>query len=417
MGWLWTSKATPSSSELPFLSKEIPTDSAPAVRDVDPTVNPASPQHADPDAELQALLSSLDTIPKPTVASTKPTHEPTTPEESTLTSSSHYPTEMSCRSAFDSAFYCQSLGGQFNNVYRYGNLRDCSGQWSQFWFCMKTNKGFLGDQERESRIQNHYRLREKKYQIAQRSRLSRSPRPVILMETFCLHNTSSLPPLSLAPCPPFPFRPLHWEPKTPISICGFLNYTRQLKVVLIRNPDYFLKNRFELEAYILLLHTCYPEEEGKYVWFSMARQVLGRPLVTYESGELREEQRTWAIVRVQSACRDLIWPDRWEEEDTRVKAASIHMQKVIRKAMLAYVRNEQNGIPDFIPGEELRKCERWVQKVVIPHVQSMLNGEIDDDATQDNSSDNIPSDAMVDAPDQAWLLSMRFTPPADEDSF
>ncbi len=195
------------------------------------------------------------------------------------------------------------------------------------------------------------------------------------MDTFCLQKVSSLPPLSLAPCPPFPFRPCHWEPKTPTSICAFLNYTRQLKVVLIRNPDYFLKNRFELEAYILLLHTCYPEEEGKFVWFSMARQILGRPLATYESGELREDQRTWAIVRVQSACRDLIWPERWEEEDGRVKAASFHMQKVIRKAMLAYVRSEQAGIPDFIPREELRKCERWLQKVVIPHVQGMLNGE------------------------------------------
>ncbi|KAI4179236.1 MAG: hypothetical protein LQ346_007238 [Caloplaca aetnensis] len=165
MGWLWASKATSGSSKLPSLSEEIPTDFAPAVRDVDPTVNPASAQNADPDAEVQALLSSLDTIPKPTAASTRPTQEPTTPDESTLTSISHYPTEMSCRSAFDSAFYCQSLGGQFTNVYRYGTFRDCSEQWSQFWFCMKTNKGFLGDQERESRIRDHYRLREKKYRV------------------------------------------------------------------------------------------------------------------------------------------------------------------------------------------------------------------------------------------------------------
>lgn len=203
----------------------------------------------------------------------------------------------------------------------------------------------------------------------------------MLMETFCLQNTSSSPPLSLAPCSPFPFRPRHWEPRNATSICAFLNYTRHLKTILIRNPDYFLKNRFELEAYILLLHTCYPDEEGKYVWFSMAQQVLGHPLVTYESGELREEERNWAMVRVQSACRDMIWRDRWEEEDARVKAASIHMQKAIRRAMLLLSRSGQDGIqdsiPDSIPDEKLRKCERWLQKVIIPYVQDMLCGKCD----------------------------------------
>jgi hypothetical protein len=47
------------------------------------------------------------------------------------------PTDMSCREAFDAAFYCQSLGGQFTNLYRYGGIRSCSENWSDFWFCMR----------------------------------------------------------------------------------------------------------------------------------------------------------------------------------------------------------------------------------------------------------------------------------------
>lgn len=52
-------------------------------------------------------------------------------------SESIYPETMSCRSAFDRAFYCNSLGGQITNVYRYGSTRDCKPNWSEFWFCMK----------------------------------------------------------------------------------------------------------------------------------------------------------------------------------------------------------------------------------------------------------------------------------------
>ncbi|KAL8924540.1 MAG: hypothetical protein Q9208_004015 [Pyrenodesmia sp. 3 TL-2023] len=184
MGWLWASKATPDPPKPLSLGEEIPTDSTPAIRDIDSTANPAPAQNADHDAELQALLSSLDSKPKPSVASARPQELPITPDDTTLTPSSHYPTEMSCRSAFDSAFYCQSLGGQFNNVYRYGTFRDCREQWSQFWFCVKTNKGFLGDEERESRIRNHYKLREMKYRVGASSEDVWQPRTKKLETAF-----------------------------------------------------------------------------------------------------------------------------------------------------------------------------------------------------------------------------------------
>ncbi|KAL8282570.1 hypothetical protein RB597_010006 [Gaeumannomyces tritici] len=47
------------------------------------------------------------------------------------------PPPTSCRQAFDLAFHCNGLGGQWNAVYRYGGLRDCSEQWDDFWFCMR----------------------------------------------------------------------------------------------------------------------------------------------------------------------------------------------------------------------------------------------------------------------------------------
>ncbi|KAL8750065.1 MAG: hypothetical protein Q9184_006563 [Pyrenodesmia sp. 2 TL-2023] len=174
---------TESAKPLSF-DEEIPTDSAPATRNVDSTANPASTQNADHNAELQALLSSLDSTPKPAVASARPPQLPVTSDDAILTPSSHYPTEMSCRSAFDSAFYCQSLGGQLNNVYRYGTFRDCKEQWSQFWFCVKTNKGFLGDQERESRIRDHYKLREMKYRVGASSEDVWQPRTEKLESAF-----------------------------------------------------------------------------------------------------------------------------------------------------------------------------------------------------------------------------------------
>lgn len=197
----------------------------------------------------------------------------------------------------------------------------------------------------------------------------------MVYETFCLHNISSLPPLVLIPTPPFPLRPQLWEPRTPTSICAFLNYTRSLKAVLVCNPDYFCNHRFELEAYILLLHTCYPQERGRYVWFTMARQLLGRLLACYEPNELRQDERTWAAVRVQSGCRDLICAQRWEEEEARVKAASANMETVIRRAMLAYSWSEQGGVKELITGNDLKICEAWVHKVVLPSAQRLLEGE------------------------------------------
>jgi hypothetical protein len=72
-----------------------------------------------------------------------------------------YPTEISCRSAFDYAFFCQSFGGQFVNVYRYGTFRSCSNHWQDFWLCLRTRN--WDEKDRKKAIQNHYRQKAVKY--------------------------------------------------------------------------------------------------------------------------------------------------------------------------------------------------------------------------------------------------------------
>lgn len=65
---------------------------------------------------------------------------------------------MSCRQAFDTAFHCNSLGGQWTSVYRAGTVRSCSEHWDNFWFCMRT-RAYTGETKDEA-IRDYYRQRE-----------------------------------------------------------------------------------------------------------------------------------------------------------------------------------------------------------------------------------------------------------------
>ncbi|KAL7799700.1 hypothetical protein V8C37DRAFT_365124 [Trichoderma ceciliae] len=65
---------------------------------------------------------------------------------------------MSCRQAFDLAWSCNSFGGQWNAVYRHGEMRSCSHLWDDFWFCMRT-KSYSGT-IKENTIREHYRRKE-----------------------------------------------------------------------------------------------------------------------------------------------------------------------------------------------------------------------------------------------------------------
>jgi hypothetical protein len=67
---------------------------------------------------------------------------------------------MSCRQAFDSAFYCQSLGGKFNDIYRYGELKSCNDHWADFWFCMRIKS--KAESVKKELIVERYKAKEDK---------------------------------------------------------------------------------------------------------------------------------------------------------------------------------------------------------------------------------------------------------------
>ncbi|KAL2041826.1 hypothetical protein N7G274_005610 [Stereocaulon virgatum] len=131
----------------------VPSDTAPP---------PSRDQTAD--AELRAFLESLQEgyassnskhpqqTSNPTAETSQSSSTRPSQESDLITPTKIHPSTLSCHTAFDTAFYCASLGGQFTSLYRYGQLRRCSQEWSDFWFCMRTNRGFMSDEERENRI-------------------------------------------------------------------------------------------------------------------------------------------------------------------------------------------------------------------------------------------------------------------------
>lgn len=140
--------------------------------------NPSQSREQKADAELESLLQSFaesdpafkqSESPKLDSQGQKvpiqdPTHYDRTLPDGTLDISpaAIYPRTMSCRAAFDQAFYCQSVGGKFNDIYRYGQLRQCSEQWSAFWFCMRTRT--LPEKEKAVLIRDHYMKRDEERQ-------------------------------------------------------------------------------------------------------------------------------------------------------------------------------------------------------------------------------------------------------------
>ncbi|KAE9970139.1 hypothetical protein BLS_005067 [Venturia inaequalis] len=131
-----------------------------------PIFNPSNWPQQPPEPSLQ--ISTESTKPSPKITQSD--------------SIAPFPTTMSCRDTFDRAFYCQSFGGQFNNVYRYGELKDCKIHWSEFWFCMR-----IKNKSKESKaelIQDWYRKREGKYKKGPSSEDVWSERKVRLERAF-----------------------------------------------------------------------------------------------------------------------------------------------------------------------------------------------------------------------------------------
>ncbi|KAJ4857541.1 hypothetical protein T069G_08438 [Trichoderma breve] len=190
MGWLWSSS-----------SPKLPTDQSPSSASPQPSQSTPPPPSStssssqapnEPvDPEIQKLLDlfnkSDNTTPKPSSSTSSSSQSPsvitswlssklsTAPEAPPVphldpVTESLLPTDMSCRQAFDLAWSCNSLGGQWNAVYRHGEMRSCSHLWDDFWFCMRT-KSYSGTLK-EKAVREHYRRKEYEKYYAPGSRSS-----------------------------------------------------------------------------------------------------------------------------------------------------------------------------------------------------------------------------------------------------
>lgn len=170
MGWWWSPRAT--SEDAPLTP---PTESNSANNSLSlsnssgheygavPKIQPSKvlPRDEVSEQELTAWLNQLESQFDEESASSKTLSKPRPRKPDDISPDSLYPTEISCRTALDYALFCQSFGGQFVNVYRYGTFRSCSNHWQDFWLCMRTRRW---DQKvRESAIADHYRKKVIKY--------------------------------------------------------------------------------------------------------------------------------------------------------------------------------------------------------------------------------------------------------------
>ncbi|KAJ9198537.1 hypothetical protein DTO027B5_3495 [Paecilomyces variotii] len=174
MGWWWSSSSkdenqTSAKSTLPTSSSR---DASKPQETISATAKQMSPDEQ-VQAEFQRLLAGLESAdgsqtsqPAPSeptshAQSTEAGIQPSSEPRSSIAPESLYPDEMDCRSAFDYAFFCQSFGGQFVSVYRYGEMRSCSEHWNNFWLCMKARS--LPDESRRRMIREHNKKKAIKY--------------------------------------------------------------------------------------------------------------------------------------------------------------------------------------------------------------------------------------------------------------
>ncbi|KAI4212009.1 MAG: hypothetical protein LQ351_005191 [Letrouitia transgressa] len=170
MGWIWSTTETPEQSKPRKQTLQVPTGPPDPSSLPDDTFKDARPLDTNEQANAQIVDGRESTAQlRRVLGYPEPGHEDKSAKlarakaAGIITPANLYPDTMSCRAAFDQAFFCQSPGGHFMNVYRYGSLRDCRELWSHFWFCLRTNRRFVGEEERKERIRNRYIKREKKY--------------------------------------------------------------------------------------------------------------------------------------------------------------------------------------------------------------------------------------------------------------
>jgi hypothetical protein len=156
MGWLWGSNSKDSSKDIsPTITPETPKQNAPPK-----TLTPDEQADLEFSQILADLRSEDASSSNVTGFGLDGNAAPGIPQ-SAIAPESLYQDTMSCRNAFDYAFFCQSFGGQFVNVYRYGELRSCSDHWDNLWLCMKTRT--WPEDLRKRAIRDHNRKKAIKY--------------------------------------------------------------------------------------------------------------------------------------------------------------------------------------------------------------------------------------------------------------
>ncbi|KAK7453731.1 hypothetical protein CaCOL14_000919 [Colletotrichum acutatum] len=180
MGWLWASPSPPK-TPAPGQASQAPASTPPSsTKTTDSEIDPEiakflalfqNESGSQPEEKASAPAQSSSTPSKPSSSSSswfslksspdspsQTSNRAITPPSDNPVAESTLPTEMSCRQAFDMAFHCQSVGGQWNSIYRYGTMRSCSEHWDDFWFCMRI-KSYSGKMK-EDAIRDHYRQKE-----------------------------------------------------------------------------------------------------------------------------------------------------------------------------------------------------------------------------------------------------------------
>lgn len=166
MGWLWnSSQAAPTagaSQDRPTHAEAVETAPAPAPAPIKQQLSREEQANEDLKQFMKEVELEFDTARSERIQSRESgVLKHTAPLPDDISPDSLYPAEIHCRSAFDYGMFCQSLGGQFVNVYRYGSFRSCSNHWDDFWLCMRTRN--WDEKDRAKAIKEHYRKKAIKY--------------------------------------------------------------------------------------------------------------------------------------------------------------------------------------------------------------------------------------------------------------
>src|SRR5277367_1844328 len=128
MGWWWSNR---SSDEAVVLKEPYSQNPLPASEQERPSSEPAPPfglldaqapkgrltREEESDRELISWLKEIqaESAEKTSTSKSQSFKSSSGPPPEDISPDSLYPTEISCQSAFDYAFFCQSFGGQFVN--------------------------------------------------------------------------------------------------------------------------------------------------------------------------------------------------------------------------------------------------------------------------------------------------------------